>query len=289
MEKFINYSDVLKCKNIKMRELIICTCNFCKKDYQTTKERIIKNKKIICSKCKREKTNLLRYGVKVVNCFGTEEYKSSLTKKYGKSNPQQVECIKEKTQQTNYHKYGFKSASKNATIKQKIKRTNIHKYGFSSPSQNKLIKKKQISTFKKNHNGYNSLWAIPEYQLKNRRTLKFSSYIYKDIIFDSSWELCYYIYCVDHNKNIIREPKSIIYYIKDKIHRYYPDFEVDGVLVEIKSNFILRKEPIEKMNCIKKHKVKLITNCKKYIKYVNTFYGKNFIKECKYAKRNLCF
>ena len=57
---------------------------------------------------------------------------------------------------------------------------------------------------------------------------------YKGIYCDSTYELAYLIYCLDHNINIKRSKKVFEYFIDGKKHQYHPDFEVDGELIEIK-------------------------------------------------------
>ena len=57
---------------------------------------------------------------------------------------------------------------------------------------------------------------------------------YENEFFDSQWELAYWIYCREHNIDIKRNKKYYIYEYKNKKYKYYPDFIVNGELVEIK-------------------------------------------------------
>ena len=57
---------------------------------------------------------------------------------------------------------------------------------------------------------------------------------YKGIKCDSSFELAYVLYCFDQDKIIKRCTKTFEYFIDGKKHIYYPDFEVDNTIVEIK-------------------------------------------------------
>ena len=58
---------------------------------------------------------------------------------------------------------------------------------------------------------------------------------YNDCYFDSTYELAYYIFCIDHGHTIIRNKTGYTYSKPDgSLHKYYPDFRVDGKLVEIK-------------------------------------------------------
>lgn len=59
---------------------------------------------------------------------------------------------------------------------------------------------------------------------------------YKGIYCQSTYELAYLIYCLDNNIEIIRNLESWTYYDpkREKYFKYYPDFLVNGKLVEIK-------------------------------------------------------
>lgn len=60
---------------------------------------------------------------------------------------------------------------------------------------------------------------------------------YKGFFCDSTYELVYIIYNLDHNIEFSRCPESINYQysFNGKLHKYYPDFILpDGSLVEIK-------------------------------------------------------
>ena len=58
---------------------------------------------------------------------------------------------------------------------------------------------------------------------------------YKGYWCDSSWELAYVIYNLEHKINFKRNHEYFEYQFKGKIYKYYPDFIMeDGTLVEIK-------------------------------------------------------
>lgn len=57
---------------------------------------------------------------------------------------------------------------------------------------------------------------------------------YRGIWCDSSWELAFVIYCLDHGHKILRNEVKYPYIYRGKKHNYIPDFIVDGELVEIK-------------------------------------------------------
>lgn len=60
---------------------------------------------------------------------------------------------------------------------------------------------------------------------------------YKGFYLASTYELCYYIFCVDHQICIERNKESWKYYYNGKHRKYYPDFRVNGRLVEIKGYY----------------------------------------------------
>ena len=57
---------------------------------------------------------------------------------------------------------------------------------------------------------------------------------YDGIYFMSTWELAYYIYMKNHGHNIKRCDQRFQYEYEGKYHYYYPDFIVDGRIVETK-------------------------------------------------------
>lgn len=59
-------------------------------------------------------------------------------------------------------------------------------------------------------------------------------YMYDGELFDSSWELALWIYAKDHGEDIKRCPTVLMWSFNDQNHEYYPDFEYNGQLVEIK-------------------------------------------------------
>lgn len=135
-------------------------------------------------------------------------------------------------------------------------------------------------------------------------------YKYDNIKFSSSYELAYYIWLKDNNINFIYQADSIPFDFYGVTKHYVPDFKINDRLVEIKGiHFFENKNTNGKMICPWKHKndtpekiklrnelfeakhqcmirnnVEIITDCSKYIEYVETKYGKNFFKEHKIKK-----
>ena len=61
---------------------------------------------------------------------------------------------------------------------------------------------------------------------------------YKGIHYDSSWELAYLVWNIEHNIDIKRCNEVRTYIAEDnKIHKYFPDFIVNNEIIEIKGYF----------------------------------------------------
>jgi hypothetical protein len=99
---------------------------------------------------------------------------------------------------------------------------------------------------------------------------------YKGFFCDSSYELAYVIYCIDHGIPIVRNTEYRTYVHNGEIKNYLPDFIVNRKLVEIKG---YRTDQWEaKLNSNPDITV-LYENDLIYIfEYVKSVYGKGFIK-----------
>lgn len=83
-------------------------------------------------------------------------------------------------------------------------------------------RKKKISEGMKKHGGY---------RIGSGRGKKGW---YKGFFCDSSWELAFVIYCLDHNISIKRNAQKLPYVFEEKERSYIPDFIVNDKFVEIK-------------------------------------------------------
>ena len=142
-----------------------------------------------------------KYGVKCVfqNPTIRQKCMNWLHKKYGEQyiNVFQVPAIKDRSKETLLTKTGFSNPMQDPAVKEKVKQTCINKYGTYSVSYR---------------------------------------YIYNGIPFDSGWELCFYEYMTDHNRNV-KYPSGVFIEYKDakgNAKTYYPDFLVDDELIELK-------------------------------------------------------
>ena len=100
---------------------------------------------------------------------------------------------------------------------------------------------------------------------------------YHKIWCDSSWELAFVVFNLEHDIPIKKNWKKFPYSYKGKVFNYIPDFIVNNEFVEIKG--YEREEFTEKIkqfpNTIKIIGAKEIT---KYLNYVVKKYGKKFIE-----------
>lgn len=137
-------------------------------------------------------------------------------------------------------------------------------------SNSRFCSKECMNKHLSNTNKNNGCGGLRENSYK-----KYKSGTYQEIHCDSSWELAFLIYCKDHNISIKRCKKSLQYVYKNKTFRYYPDFEIDGRLYEIKGyeNEKAKEKHKQHPEVIYLNKEKM----QKYLKYVIDNYGKHFI------------
>lgn len=101
---------------------------------------------------------------------------------------------------------------------------------------------------------------------------------YKGYWCDSSWELAWVIYSLDHNIKFERCKEKFKYIFKNKIHHYYPDFKLeDGTYIEIKGY----QYPNWKSKCNQISiplKILYERDIQPIIQYVKEKYGLNWIE-----------
>ena len=100
---------------------------------------------------------------------------------------------------------------------------------------------------------------------------------YKGIWCDSSWELAFLIYCLEHNIAIKRNIDKFPYYIENKLHYYIPDFIIGNTYIEIKGRVDYRcKYKFEQFPNKQHLKIYYAKDMKCFLNYVYKKYGKNF-------------
>ena len=264
---------------------------------------------------KTKKTCLEKYGTETPLQNETLREKGKITslKHFGTEFPQQSKTVKEKTKQTNLEKYNSISPLQNENIKKKIKEQSITNYNTPFPNwSQKAIGKRDFTNLEKF--GTKNVFAnkqvrekikntlLEKYGVENysqtdaARTCRRKQYYFDSQFFDSKPELCFYIYCKEHNLNIKRNMRSFEYIFENKKHYYFPDFEIDGEFYEIKGDQFLNEETNTWYNPYDssqnelykaKHKCALDNNVKilytedyqKYLNYVEEKYGKDYFKK----------
>ena len=98
---------------------------------------------------------------------------------------------------------------------------------------------------------------------------------YKGFFCDSSWELAFVIYCLEHDISIIRNTEKRQYVWNDLDKNYIPDFIVNGVLTEIKG--YKTAQWLAKLSANSDVKVLYEQELKPIFKYVIERHGKDFI------------
>lgn len=99
---------------------------------------------------------------------------------------------------------------------------------------------------------------------------------YKGYWCDSSWELAWVIYSLEHNVSFKRNKVGFPYIFDGKMHKYYPDFILaDGTYIEIKGfQYPNWKAKLEQVAI--PLKVYFKTDLKDVFEYVKAKYGDNF-------------
>jgi len=100
---------------------------------------------------------------------------------------------------------------------------------------------------------------------------------YKGYWCDSSWELAYVIYNLDHNIEFERNKKGFEYIFEDKTYKFYPDFLIGNEYIEIKG-WMDEKNKSKISQFGGKLKVLFRKDLKEIFRYVEMTYGKDFIK-----------
>lgn len=97
---------------------------------------------------------------------------------------------------------------------------------------------------------------------------------YKGLHYDSSWELAYIIYCLDHNIEIKRCDEIRYYEINGIKKKYIPDFIVNNEIIEIKGYF----NKISQIKAEQNPDIKILmkNDMKQYITYAQRTYGNNY-------------
>lgn len=249
-----------------------------------------------------QETCLDKYGVS--NGGGIPSSLEKIRKKhlehYGVENVYASDWFKDSQKKRNLENYGVEFYSQTQDFLDKCKRTNLKNRGVEYPLQSKeSINKMQQTTF--NKYGVYNVAQVSWIQKKQHQR-----YLFDSKSFDSAPEIAFYIYLKDNNMQFEYQPDvSFDYSFNGKVHKYFPDFKVEGRLYEIKGDHFFKDSKMvcpyrDKswtdeqylLECSKyeaKHQCMLVNNViiltskdyRKYIDYVENAYGKDFLKQFK--------
>ena len=99
---------------------------------------------------------------------------------------------------------------------------------------------------------------------------------YKGIWCDSSYELVWVIYQLDHGQPFKRNKQYYEYSWNNKVLKYYPDFIQNNNLIEIKG--FINNQTKEKFKAVPNLIILIKDDLKKEFEYVERVYSKDFIK-----------
>lgn len=287
-------------------EKIEIVCQICGKVFLRPQNSRIKHS--LCRSCKMKIT----YQNDTLRLGAIEKRRKTCLELHNTENVAQVKEFYEKAKKTKIKKYGFAGPFQNEDFQKycenkahsteamsRKKSTCLEKYGETHHMKNKEISKKLKETYKK-ETGYGNPMLNPDVKRKIIEKYKgigrVPGYEYEDQHFDSSWELSFYIWLKDHDKQFIYHPPFTVEYMSNdnKNHIYCPDFLVEGIFYEIKGTqfFNEKNEPFnmytktfwwEKYELLQKNNIKILKkdDIKPYLKYVADTYGKKYLASFK--------
>lgn len=154
-----------------------------------------------------------------------KERNKKISESHKRKTKEEIKIISEKAKKSKIEKYGKNYLS---IVSNKIKNSMIKKYGchFCSTEEFKeYMKKYRIEHPEKFHQ-----------HGKHR-------FYYDNSFFDSKCELDFFIFCKQNN--IPCERNESFYFnfnVEDKEYRYFPDFKIDKIFIEIKGDQFLKND-----------------------------------------------
>ena len=211
--------------------------------------------------------------------------KETCLKKYGVDHPTKSKEVQGKMRKTMLERFDVETPMQSEEIKEKVKQTCLKNWGVENPFSSEEIKLKIKDT---NNLKYNADYPAQNADIRRKNWKK---YVYKNMSFDSSWELAFYIYCEDHKISVEREPVKLNYTYNGKIYYTFPDFRIhNSLLIEFKRPDLREKMRIEnskdnaKYKCLREHECIIYAKADRFLKYVELTYGKTYIASFKNNK-----
>jgi hypothetical protein len=242
----------------------------------------------------------------------TEKRRATCKQNYGVDNVAKSKKVKQIIQETCLERYGYPfslmaehvrlrtdETSHSKESYQKRKDTCMKKRGVDHHMKDPKVIKKVFETYKKT-TGYDHPMKNPEVKKamieKYGEIGRVKGYWYEDTHFDSSFELAYYIWLKDNDRQFLYHPPFTFEYIGDdnETHVYHPDFLVEGKFYEIKGTqfFNNKGEPYnmytksfwwEKYRSMKDNGVVILLkeDLKEVFSHIEELYGKKFLHQFK--------
>ena len=275
---------------------------------------------------KSKDTKLKRYGDE--HYTNPSKRYATMIELYGASTTLQSEALLSKVIETKKELYGehfegivnkIKSTKKERygdetyNNPEKNKETCLERYGVEHPMIYEPIKRKAINNQKESfyENYQTHYWNTDDFRIKSKQTMlelygvenpaqsdiirrrSYNRLTYDNMQFDSKWELAIWIYANDKGIPIEREPVRLEYEYDGSLHYYFPDFRLNGELVEIKGDHFFNPDgtmcnPYDhsmdglfeaKHQCGLRNGVKFINNddMKVYLDYIDNTYTKGYL------------
>lgn len=193
-------------------------------------------------KIKNKKVNTFRKHYSVDYYFQTEQFKEqakqTCQEKWGVDSYTQTEECQEKMKNTCQERYGVDYYSKTNEFKQRVRNTCQERFGANVYTKSDDFKERIDEIQEKIRNTCQERFGVDNYA----KTIEFSKrrvkqIPYKNLTFDSSWEVEVYKFCEDNNIPCEYQPDiQFIYEYNGKEHTYQPDFLINGKLYEVKGD-----------------------------------------------------
>ena len=174
---------------------------------------------------KIRKTCLERFGVEhpLQNRSILAKTADTLMRLHGVDSSMKIPEVRAKARKTLQDRYGVDSPLQDPGIRAKAEATRMERYGVAYPAQDAVTMDRIIEK------------RIRNRRLENRPTAD-------GLVFDSGWELEFYLFCKSKGLDIEYHPCCFEYSYGGKTHRYYPDFKVGSRLYEVKGDCFINKD-----------------------------------------------
>lgn len=168
-----------------------------------------------------------------------EKIRETMRSRYGVESAFGSEVFREKSRNTMKIRYGVPYAAQNKDVYAKVEATNMDRYGSKCVFGNDAVREKSRMSMK-SHYGVENYSKTREYHLKRRHA--YVSRFDPSVSLSSTWEILVYDYCRERGVVPVIAPCSLQYRVGDDVRLYFPDFMINGHLVEVKGDQYINKE-----------------------------------------------